>query len=160
MAVRFIHNVMCIGKGKITVSTSGISPAIPDLADLGVQLAISLHAPNDDLRSYIMPINKTYNLKSLIEACKLFVERSKCTGKRITFEYVMLDGVNDSLVLASEFAKLIKGIPSHINLIPFNKWPGAPYRCSPKSRIKAFGKILTGNFNIPTTIRWSRGQGI
>jgi 23S rRNA (adenine2503-C2)-methyltransferase len=160
-AIDVIADLMEIGRGKITVSTSGIAPLIPKVAtDLRTMLAISLHAPNDELRSQIMAINNTYPLATLIQACQQFIELARCARRRITFEYVMLDQVNDSEELAYELGELVKPLQPHINLIPFNEWPGAPYQASSKSQIKAFGRILTEKFSIPTTIRWSRGKGI
>lgn len=154
-------DMLQIGRGKITISTSGIAPLIPRVAEkeLGVQLAVSLHAPNNPLRSRIMSINDTYPIEALIEACHEFIEQAACARRRITFEYVLLRDVNDSIDLADELGKLLKGLPAHINLIPFNEWPGSPYRCSPRQTIKAFGKRLTEFYRIPTTIRWSRGEG-
>lgn len=160
-AIDVFADLMDIGRGRITVSTSGIAPLIPKVAtDLRTMLAISLHAPNDELRSQIMAINNTYPLETLIQACHQFVELARCARRRITFEYVMLDGVNDSEGLAYELGELVKPLHPHINLIPFNEWPGAPYQASSKHQIKAFGRILTEEFSIPTTVRWSRGKGI
>ena len=132
-AIDVIADLMEIGRGRITVSTSGIAPLIPKVAtDLRTMLAISLHAPNDELRSQIMAINDTYPLKTLIQACQQFVELARCARRRITFEYVMLDQVNDSEELAYELGELVKPLKPHINLIPFNEWPGAPYQASSK----------------------------
>ena len=109
---------LALSRNKITISTSGIAPLIPKIAgELGVNLAVSLHAPRDDLRSEIMPINKTYDLAALIDACKEFVSQASCTTRRISFEYVMLDGVNDDFSQAAELISLLKDLPAHINLM-------------------------------------------
>ena len=109
---------IALGKNKITISTSGIAPLIPKIAsELGVYLAVSLHAPVDDLRTELMSINKTYGLTALIDSCKQYISLSFCATKRISFEYVMLDGVNDDLTMAKELLTLLKDIPSHINLM-------------------------------------------
>ena len=119
-AVRILSDSdgLALGKNKITVSTSGIAPLIPKIAsELGVNLAVSLHAPKDDLRTQLMPINKTYDLQTLLQSCKEFFRLASCATKRISFEYVMLKGVNDDLSLAKELLQLLKGIPSHVNLM-------------------------------------------
>lgn len=109
---------LALSRNKITISTSGIAPLIPKIAgELGVNLAVSLHAPRDDLRSEIMPINKTYDLAALIDACKEFVSQASYTTRRISFEYVMLDGVNDDLSQAADLISLLKDLPAHINLM-------------------------------------------
>lgn len=108
-----------LGHGKITISTSGITPLIPKISEeLGVQLAISLHATNDTLRSQIMPINNTYGLKALMEACEKYLKHSKSSNRRITFEYVMLKGVNDCKSKdAPALVKLLSNLPAHVNLM-------------------------------------------
>lgn len=109
---------LALSRNKITISTSGITPLIPKIAsELGVNLAVSLHAPRDDLRSDIMPINKTYDLVALITACLEFVSRASCTTRRISFEYVMLDGLNDDISQAADLISLLKDLPAHINLM-------------------------------------------
>jgi 23S rRNA (adenine2503-C2)-methyltransferase len=109
---------IALGKQKITISTSGIAPLIPKIAtELGVNLAVSLHAPIDDLRTALMPINKTYDLAALIDSCKEYISLSPCATKRISFEYVMLDGVNDDLHIGKDLLNLLHDIPSHINLM-------------------------------------------
>ena len=128
--------------------------------DLGVNLSVSLHAPRDSLRSQIMSINKTYPLNVLMDACKQFTIESPCATRRITFEYAMLAGVNDSEREAAELVSLIKNLPSPlINLIPFNQWPGSRYKCSPESQIKAFKDYLWSH-GLDTTVRKSRGDDI
>jgi len=149
---------LAISKRKITVSTSGVVPKIRPLADdVNVNLAISLHAVNDDLRNEIVPINRKYPLKELMEACKYYADKSQT--RRIMFEYVMLKGVNDSDADAKALVSLLRNIPSKVNLIPFNPWPGAPYECSSNNRIHAFGRILM-EAGLAAPIRRSRGQDI
>ena len=120
---------LSLSKRRITVSTSGVVPQIERLgAESGAALAISLHAVRDDLRDQLVPLNKKYPIKELLQACRDYPGASN--ARRITFEYVMLKGVNDSPAEARELVRLLKGIPAKINLIPFNPWPGAPYECS------------------------------
>jgi 23S rRNA (adenine2503-C2)-methyltransferase len=147
-----------ISKRRITLSTSGVVPLIRKCgADLGVNLAISLHAVSDELRDEIMPINKKYPLKELIKACREYP--SSNNARRITFEYVMLKGVNDSAADARELVRLVQGIPAKFNLIPFNKWPGAKFDCSEPATIRRFSKIINdGGFSAP--IRVPRGRDI
>ncbi len=149
---------LSISKRKITLSTSGIVPKIePAGNEIGVMLAVSLHATNNDLRDKLVPINKKYPIEELIKACRSY-PRVK-NSKRITFEYVMLKNVNDSEKDAKELLKLISGIPSKINLIPFNPWPGAPYECSDWDQIEKFSDIINkGGYASP--IRTPRGRDI
>ncbi|KAI9297127.1 hypothetical protein K502DRAFT_313455 [Neoconidiobolus thromboides FSU 785] len=147
-------------KHKIIISTSGVTPMISKIAsDLQVGLAISLHAVNDDLRNELVPINKTYNIKELFNACSEYVKLSNNNNKRITFEYVMLKGVNDSISEANQLVRLLSNLPAHVNLIPFNPWPGSKFECSDISTIRNFANILL-NKNLKTTIRFSRGDDI
>lgn len=147
-----------ISKRRITLSTSGVVPLIRQCgADLGVNLAISLHAVTDELRNKIMPINKKYPLKELLQACREYPGSNN--ARRITFEYVMLKGINDSAADARELVRMVKGIPAKFNLIPFNKWPGAQFECSEPSAMRRFSKILNdGGFSAP--IRVPRGRDI
>ena len=149
---------LSISKRKITLSTSGIVPKIKMAGDeIGSMLAISLHATNNDLRNEIVPINKKYPIEELLEACRDYPGLSN--SKRITFEYVMLKGVNDSEAEARDLVKLISGIPAKINLIPFNSWPGSPYECSDWEQIEKFGDIVNrGGYASP--IRTPRGEDI
>ena len=149
---------LSISKRKITLSTSGIVPKIKMAGDeIGSMLAISLHATNNDLRNEIVPINKKYPIEELLEACRNYPGLSN--SKRITFEYVMLKGVNDSEAEARDLVKLISGIPAKINLIPFNSWPGSSYECSDWEQIEKFGDILNrGGYASP--IRTPRGEDI
>tara|TARA_Y100001935_G_C17291664_1_gene503710 strand:- start:821 stop:1894 length:1074 start_codon:yes stop_codon:yes gene_type:complete len=147
-----------ISKNKVTISTSGIVPALNRLAELSeVSLAVSLHAPTNELRDKLVPINKKYPLEELIPACENYIRRDR--RKKITWEYVMLDNINDTIVHAKLLAKLLRGIPSKINLIPFNKFPGTAYQSSSPERIELFKKQLTKS-GIITTTRKTRGQDI
>jgi 23S rRNA (adenine2503-C2)-methyltransferase len=149
---------LSISKRRITLSTSGIVPKIEDAGnEIGSMLAISLHATNNDLRDKLVPINKKYPIEELLDACKNY-PRVK-NSKRITFEYVMLKGINDSEAEARDLVKLISGIPSKINLIPFNPWPGASYECSDWEQIERFSDIINrGGYASP--IRMPRGRDI
>jgi 23S rRNA (adenine2503-C2)-methyltransferase len=147
-----------ISKRRITLSTSGVVPQIVQCGEeLNVNLAISLHAPNDELRSSIMPINNKYPLDQLLDACRNYPGIS--TVRRITFEYVMLKDVNDSDDLARQLTALLKDIPCKINLIPFNGWDKSGYECSPMERIESFARILErAGYDAP--IRRPRGRDI
>ena len=125
-------------------------------SDLGVHLAVSLHAVNDKLRNILVPLNKKYNLEQLIDACRKYPSNRH---HKITFEYVMLDKLNDSVEHARELVKLVQGIPAKINLIPFNPWPGSVYLCSSKERIAAFAKEIR-DAGYQALIRTPRGQDI
>ncbi|MEO1015987.1 MAG: 23S rRNA (adenine(2503)-C(2))-methyltransferase RlmN [Pseudomonadota bacterium] len=149
---------IAISRRRITVSTAGVAPKIPELgARTGAMLAISLHAVNDDLRDEIVPINRKYDLKILFEAIRAYPDLSN--AKRVTFEYVMLKGVNDSLAEARDLVKLLKGVPAKINLIPFNPWPSAPYECSDWGTIEAFAEVLN-RAGYASPIRTPRGRDI
>lgn len=147
-----------IGKRRITVSTSGVVPEIERLGrEVGPMLAISLHAVRDELRDELVPINKKYPLKALLEACRTYPPASN--AKRITFEYVMLKGVNDSPADAKALVKLLAGIPAKINLIPFNPWPGTKYECSDWETIEQFSDIVfRAGYSSP--VRTPRGRDI
>ncbi len=147
-----------IGRRRMTVSTAGVAPMIAELgARTNTMLAISLHATNDALRNELVPINKKYPLKELFTAIKAYPELSN--AKRVTFEYVMLKGVNDSLAEAKALVQLIKGVPAKINLIPFNPWPGSPYECSDWATIEAFAAVLN-RAGYASPIRTPRGRDI
>lgn len=147
-----------ISRRRITVSTSGV---VPEIARLGAQtsamLAISLHATNDDLRNVLVPINRKYPIAELMDACRAYPGLGN--ARRITFEYVMLKGVNDSDAEARALVRLLKGVPAKINLIPFNPWPGAPYECSSWERIEAFADIVN-RAGYASPIRTPRGRDI
>ena len=147
-----------LSKRRITLSTSGVVPEIDRCgSDLGVNLAISLHAVRDDLRDVLVPINRKYPLETLIEACRNYPSLSN--ARRITWEYVMLDGVNDSDEDSRALIRLIRGFPSKINLIPFNPWPGTEYTCSSPERIERFASIvLKAGYASP--VRTPRGSDI
>ena len=143
---------------RVTLSTAGVVPMIPRAgAEIGSGLAISLHAVRDEIRDVIVPINKKYPLAELLEACRTYPGASN--ARRITFEYVMLKGVNDSLTEARELVQLIKGIPAKINLIPFNPWPGAPYECSDWEQIEKFAEIVN-RAGYASPVRTPRGRDI
>ena len=147
-----------ISKRRITVSTAGVAPKIPELGQrTGAMLAISLHATHDDLRNQLVPINKKYNLKELFDAIRQYPDLSN--SKRVTFEYVMLKGVNDTLAEARDLVRLLKGVPSKINLIPFNPWPGTKYLCSDWETIEAFAEVLN-RAGYASPIRTPRGRDI
>ena len=147
-----------ISKRRITLSTSGVVPLIERCGrELGVNLAVSLHAANDELRNQLLPINRKYPLAQLLEACRRYPGANN--ARRITFEYVMLDGVNDSAQDARALARLVEGVPAKFNLLPFNQWPGAPYQCSSHRAMRRFSKILNDHgYSAP--IRLPRGRDI
>ncbi|MAI15699.1 MAG: 23S rRNA (adenine(2503)-C(2))-methyltransferase RlmN [Rhodospirillaceae bacterium] len=147
-----------ISKRRITLSTSGIIPEFNRCGlETDVNLAISLHAVTDDVRDILVPINKRYPIKELLNACREYPGVSN--SRRITFEYVMLKGVNDSTSDARALIKLMEGIPAKINLIPFNPWPGSPYECSEKKQIEEFAKIVL-KAGYPSPVRTPRGDDI
>ena len=151
---------IAISKRKVTLSTSGIVPNMLRIAkETGVKLAVSLHAPNNEKRSQIMPINKRYPIEEILQACQEY--QKIVTSRYITFEYLMLDGINDSLDDARQLIDLMKKfkIGAKFNLIPFNPWPGCPYKPSSNNRVHAFAKELEkAGFAAP--IRVARGQDI
>ncbi|MFT4346703.1 23S rRNA (adenine(2503)-C(2))-methyltransferase RlmN [Bartonella ancashensis] len=149
---------LSLSKRRITLSTSGVVPEIVRTGEeIGVMLAISLHAVNDTLRNMLVPINKKYPLVALIDACRNYPGLSN--AKRITFEYVMLKDVNDSLDDAKQLVQLLKGIPAKINLIPFNPWPGSLYQCSDWEQIERFADIIN-KAGYASPIRMPRGRDI
>jgi 23S rRNA (adenine2503-C2)-methyltransferase len=147
-----------ISKRRITLSTSGVVPNIARAgAEIGTMLAISLHAVRDDLRNELVPLNRKYPIAELLEACRNYPGVSN--ARRITFEYVMLKGVNDSLDDAKKLVKLLKGIPAKINLIPFNPWPGSHYECSDWEQIEKFSEYVF-NAGYSSPVRTPRGRDI
>jgi 23S rRNA (adenine2503-C2)-methyltransferase len=145
------------GSKKITVSTAGIANKIPDAAkEIGTYLALSLHAPSDDIREMIMPINKKFKIKDLIEHCRYY---SSVVKEKITLEYVMLRGINDNLKCAQQLIKLMAQFPCKVNLIEFNPWPGVQYLPTKREEMEKFGKVIQEAGYI-ATIRRSRGQDI
>ena len=159
-AVRIIldEEGIAIGRRRITLSTAGVAPRIADVGrDLGVRLAISLHAVEDALRDVLVPINRRYPIAELLRACRDYPDSRN--ARRITFEYVMLDGLNDSPADARALVALLGGIPSKVNLIPFNPWPGAPYECSSDAAIARFAGILN-RAGLAAPVRAPRGRDI
>ncbi|CDO59575.1 Ribosomal RNA large subunit methyltransferase N [Candidatus Phaeomarinobacter ectocarpi] len=149
---------LSISKRRITLSTSGVVPEIERCgAEMGVMLAISLHAARDEVRDVLVPINKKYPIKELLRACRHYPGLSN--ARRITFEYVMLKDINDSNQDARDLVKLLRGIPAKINLIPFNPWPGSDYECSDWDRIEAFADIIN-NAGYASPVRTPRGRDI
>ncbi|QIE45852.1 23S rRNA (adenine(2503)-C(2))-methyltransferase RlmN [Pseudohalocynthiibacter aestuariivivens] len=147
-----------LSRRRITLSTSGVVPEIHrTAAEIGCMLAVSFHATTDDVRDTLVPINKKWNIEALLDALRQYPKVSN--SERITFEYVMLDGVNDSDEDARRLVKLIEGIPAKINLIPFNEWPGAPYKRSSGNRIHAFADIIY-KAGYASPIRTPRGEDI
>jgi 23S rRNA (adenine2503-C2)-methyltransferase len=163
-AVRDGLNVVADGEGlsiskrRITLSTSGVVPNIARAGtEIGVMLAVSLHAVSDELRNELVPLNRKYPLRDLLDACRHYPGLSN--ARRITFEYVMLKGVNDSLADARALVRLVKGIPAKINLIPFNPWPGSKYECSDWEQIEKFSEIIF-DAGYASPVRTPRGRDI
>jgi 23S rRNA (adenine2503-C2)-methyltransferase len=147
-----------ISKRRITLSTSGVVPYIPRAgAEIGCMLAVSLHAVRDELRNELVPLNRKYPIGDLLAACRAYPGLSN--ARRITFEYVMLKDVNDSLADARALVRLLKGIPAKINLIPFNPWPGTKYECSDWDQIEKFSEIIF-NAGYASPVRTPRGRDI
>src|SRR5918998_597754 len=152
--------IECVGlsRRRITVSTSGVVPQMERLgSEANTMLAISLHAVRDELRDVLVPINRKYDIGQLLDACRAYPGLSN--ARRITFEYVMLKGVNDSDADARELVRLLKGIPAKINLIPFNPWPGSTYECSDWERIERFSEIVF-RAGYASPVRTPRGRDI
>ena len=149
-----------LSKRRVTVSTSGVLPALDRLADtIDVSLAVSLHAPNDELRDQIVPLNRKYPISELLNTCRRFLDKKTTERNHITWEYVMLEGVNDSDEHAHQLAKLLRGIPSKVNLIPFNPFPSTRYARSSNNRIHRFRDILMAEGYTVMT-RKTRGDDI
>ncbi len=147
-----------ISRRRVTLSTSGLVPQIYKLAEeVNCALAVSLHAPNDELRNELVPINRKHNIAELLEACWHYLDEQN--GRSVTFEYVMLDGINDQPEQARELAKLLRGKPAKLNLIPFNPFPGTQYRRSPQAAIERFRDELMQR-GLIVTIRKTRGDDI
>jgi 23S rRNA (adenine2503-C2)-methyltransferase len=147
-----------ISKRRITLSTSGVVPMIERAgAEIGCMLAISLHAVRDELRNELVPLNRKFPIKELLQACRNYPGASN--AKRITFEYVMLKGVNDSIEEAKALVRLLKGIPAKINLIPFNPWPGSHYECSDWEQIEKFSQVVF-DAGYASPVRTPRGRDI
>jgi 23S rRNA (adenine2503-C2)-methyltransferase len=149
---------LSLSKRRITLSTSGVAPMIPRAGEeIGTMLAISLHAVRDELREVLVPLNRKYPIAEVLAACRAYPGLSN--ARRITFEYVMLKGVNDSLADARELIRLLKGIPAKINLIPFNPWPGTAYECSDWDQIEKFSELIF-NAGYASPVRTPRGRDI
>ncbi|QDH13073.1 23S rRNA (adenine(2503)-C(2))-methyltransferase RlmN [Formicincola oecophyllae] len=149
---------IALSRRRITLSTSGLVPMMERCGDeLGVNLAISLHAVTDELRDRLVPINKQYPIKALLDACRRYPAASN--SRRITFEYVMLRGVNDSDADARELVRLLKGLPAKVNLIPFNPWPGSDFQPSTRERVNSFAQIVM-NAGYSSPVRQPRGRDI
>ena len=147
-----------ISKRRITLSTSGVVPNIARCGtEIGVMLAVSLHAVRDELRDVLVPLNRKYPIRDLLAACRAYPGLSN--ARRITFEYVMLEDVNDSLADAKALVRLLAGIPAKINLIPFNPWPGSRYECSDWDRIERFSEVVF-NAGYASPVRTPRGRDI
>ncbi len=158
MAVASDDAGLALSKRRITLSTSGVVPNIGRWGEeAGTMLAISLHATNDALRDVLVPINKKYPIAELLDACRNYPGLSN--ARRITFEYVMLKGVNDSLADARALVRLLAGIPAKINLIPFNPWPGSPYECSEWEQIERFAEVVN-RAGYASPVRTPRGRDI
>jgi len=149
---------IAISKRRITLSTSGVVPMIERCgAELGVNLAVSLHAVTDTLRDELMPINRAYPISALMAACRNYPGLSN--ARRITFEYVMLKGINDGLADARALVRLLDGMPAKVNLIPFNPWPGSNFECSSRAQIERFARILM-DAGYASPVREPRGRDI
>ncbi len=149
---------MSFSRRRITLSTAGVVPRIADVGrDLGVGLAISLHAVRDDIRDILVPLNKKYPIAEVLDACRAYF--GSRNSRRITFEYVMLKGINDSPADARELVRLIQGIPAKVNLIPFNAWPGVEFECSAPETIATFAEIIN-RAGYTSPVRQPRGRDI
>ena len=152
------HEGISISRRRITLSTAGVVPMIEKCGEeLGVNLAISLHAVRNDLRDELVPLNKKYPIEELLAACRNYPGLSN--ARRITFEYVMLKGINDSPAEAKELVRLLKNVPAKVNLIPFNPWPGAPYERSTEAAITKFSDIVFAA-GYASPVRTPRGEDI
>jgi len=158
LSIALDQDGVALSKRRITLSTAGVVPMMDRCgAEIGVNLAVSLHAVTNEVRDHIVPVNKKYPIKELLDACRRYPGVNN--ARRITFEYVMLDGVNDSDADARQLVKLLKGIPAKLNLIPFNAWPGAPFTCSAPERIERFAQIvMDAGYSSP--VRRPRGSDI
>lgn len=149
-----------LSKRRVTVSTSGVVSGLDQMTgQIDVALAISLHAPNDALRSQIMPINDRFNIETFLQSVRRYIESSNANRGRVTVEYILLDHINDDMEHARQLAELLKDTPSKINLIPFNPYPGSPYKKPSNSRIDRFMKTLM-QYDFTVTVRKTRGDDI
>jgi 23S rRNA (adenine2503-C2)-methyltransferase len=152
------HEETNVGYRKVTISTSGVVPGIRRLAESGlpIGLSVSLHAPNDGLRDRLMPVNKKYSIDKLLEGCKIYTGKTK---RRVTFEYALIEGVNDSPEHAAELARRLKNMLCHVNLIPVNRTEGTDFRPSPQHSVRRFESLLSGG-GVRTTVRRALGADI
>jgi 23S rRNA (adenine2503-C2)-methyltransferase len=158
MTIAMDNEGIALSRRRITLSTSGVVPMMDRAgAELGVNLAVSLHAVHDELRDELVPLNRKYPIAELMAACRRYPGASN--ARRITFEYVMLKGVNDSQAEARELVRLLAGMPAKVNLIPFNPWPGSPFETSSKSAIERFAKIVM-DAGFASPVRTPRGRDI
>ncbi len=158
MAIVMDGDGISLSRRRVTLSTSGVVPMIARAGEeMEVNLAISLHATRDEVRNKLVPLNKKYPIAEILDACRTYPGLKN--SRRITFEYVMLKGINDSDAEASELLKLIAGIPAKVNLIPFNPWPGSPYECSDWERIEGFAEIVN-RAGYASPVRTPRGRDI
>lgn len=149
-----------LSKRRVTLSTSGVVPALDKLGDMiDVALAISLHAPTDELRNELVPVNKKYNIEAFLASVRRYLAKSNANHGRVTVEYVMLNNINDSIEQAHQLAECLKDTPAKINLIPWNPFPGAPYGRSSNTRIDKFAKVLM-EYGFITIVRRTRGDDI
>ena len=150
---------LAFSKRKVTLSTSGLVPKILDFKeDSDVNLAVSFHAAFDEIRDILVPINKKWPIENLLDALQEYSKKRK--HKRITFEYIMLEGINDSIKDAKKLVELIKPFKAKINLIPFNTWPGSNYKASSSEKIKVFKKIILEEGKLVATVRLARGDDV
>ncbi|KJV09276.1 50S rRNA methyltransferase, partial [Elstera litoralis] len=158
MQIVMDHEGIALSRRRITLSTSGVVPMIRRTGEeIGVALAISLHAVRDEVRDILVPLNKKYPIAELLEACRTYPGASN--ARRVTFEYTMLRDVNDSVADAKELVRLLGGIHAKVNVIPFNPWPGAPYECSTDAQIDKFVTVLN-NAGYASPVRTPRGRDI
>jgi 23S rRNA (adenine2503-C2)-methyltransferase len=149
-----------LSKRRVTLSTSGVVPALDMLGDqIDVALAISLHAPDDALRDVLVPVNKKYPIEVFLASVRRYLAKSNANQGKVTIEYVMLNGINDSTDQAHALAKVLSDTPCKLNLIPFNPYPGSPYTCSSNSRIDRFAKVLM-EYGLIVVVRRTRGDDI
>ena len=149
-----------ISKRRVTLSTSGVVPMLDKLGEVcTASLAISLHAPNDELRNELVPINRKYNIETLLDSCRRYIDKQTDTHRVVTIEYTLIAGVNDSVEQAKELAILLKDFPCKVNLIPFNPFPLSDYQRPSKNAIQRFWQVMT-DADFVTTVRTTRGDDI
>ena len=160
MNIMLEDNAYGLSKRRVTLSTAGVVPALDKLADVSdVSLAISLHAPNDELRNELVPINRKYNLKEFIRSAADYIDKMPDNRRKATVEYTLMDQVNDRIEHATQLAELLKDLPCKINLIPFNPFPGSEYKRVSNNQLNRFRDILA-NEGYTVTVRTTRGDDI